>query len=330
MRNPYNNRTLSLVLAALLAVFLLTQFTQSGRPESTLRTQLVTLDTSQVSGITLHPPGEAEAIIFRASDGGWDVQQGEVTARADQAALDGLLSTLQGLKPQRLAARSAEQWDTFEVTDSLGTRVEVHGNEQTLADVYVGKFSVQATPPPPMQPGMPPVQQPQPKATSYVRLASEPEVYAVDGFLSSSFNRPFNSWRDREFLTLDPATVTEVDFAYPADSSFTLRQQDSVWMVGSESADSASVVNYLNQLGNLSSSDFNDTFSASGSPEFTATLQTAEGNVRIEGYAQDSTLVMRTDRRPAVFVDSERNGLFSRVFVGRGTLVSDTTDVAPE
>ena len=323
MHSPYNNRTLSIVFAVLLAVFLLTRFTQGGRQESNFRTQLVTLDTAQVSTITLRPPGDADAIVFQESEGNWRVQQGEVTAQADQSAVEGLLGTLLDLKPQRLAARSSEQWNTFEVTDSLGTRVEVSEGDQTVVDLFIGKFSIQATPPPPRQPGMPPMQQPQPKATSYVRLADEPEVYAVEGFLSSAFNRPFNSWRNREFLTVDPAKVNQVDFTYPADSSYTLRQQDSAWMVNDTEADSARVVNYFNQLQNLSSSDFNDTFSASGSPEFVATLQTTDGDVRIEGYTQDSTFVIRTNRRPEVFVNSDRDGLFSRVFVGRNALVKD-------
>ena len=319
MHSPYNNRTLSIVLVALLAIFLLTQFTQGGRPESNFRTQLVTLDTAQVTQITLHPPGETEAIVFQSAEEGWQVQQGGVTAQADPVAVDGLLATLLALKPQRLAARSSEQWDTFEVTDSLGTRVEITGDGQTLANLLVGKFSMQAPPPP--QPGMPPMQQPQPKATSYVRLADEPEVYAVEGFLSSAFNRPFNSWRDREFLTLEPDQVTQVSFSYPADSSFTLSYQDSVWTASGEVADSTEVANYLNQLRNLSSSDFNDAFSPSGNPQFAATLQTSEGSVRVEAYAQDSTLVMRTDRRPDVLINSERSELFSRVFVGKNALV---------
>ncbi|MGB3585878.1 MAG: DUF4340 domain-containing protein [Tunicatimonas sp.] len=324
MHKPYNNKILSITFGVLFVIYLATQFIGSEADERNFRTDLVTMDTTSVTRLVLNPK-EGEAVTFTQEQDNWQVSQGGKTAQADQQAVQSLLGTLLQLEPQRLAARSEEKWNTFEVTDSLGSRVQAYSGENLLADVYVGKFSLQQLPPQqPMQPGMPPMQQQRPKATSYVRLADEPEVYAVDGFLTTSFNQPFNSWRDRNFLQLEKEKISRISFQYPADSSFTLALTDSTWTVNGTPADSAQTAQYLNQLVRLTSSDFADDFNTQGqNPIFQARI---EGNnmspVTIEGYESNGSFVLRNSLKPDVLVSSDSSGLYARVFKGREGFIS--------
>jgi len=324
MHKPYNNKILSITFGVLLVLYLATQILGGEANERNFRTDLVTMDTALVNRIVLHPKG-GEEVVFTQQEDAWQVSQNGKTAEADQQAVHSLLGTLLQLEPQRLAARSEDKWDTFEVTESLGSRVQEYNGENLLADVYVGKFSLQQMPQQPMQPGMPPMQQQRPKATSYVRLADEAEVYAVDGFLTTSFNRQFNSWRDRNFLQLDKENISRISFRYPADSSFTLALTDSVWTINGTLADSAQTAQYLNQLARLTSSDFADDFNAQGqSPAFQARI---EGNnmspVTIEGYENEGSFVLRNSLKPDVLISSDISGLYARVFKGRDAFVNN-------
>ncbi|WKN42425.1 DUF4340 domain-containing protein [Tunicatimonas pelagia] len=323
MHKPYNNRILSITFGVLLVLYLVTQFTGGEANERNFRTDLVTMDTATVDRLVLNPK-EGGAVTFTQKDSAWQVAQGDKTAEADQQAVQSLLGTLLQLEPQRLAARSEEKWNTFEVTDSLGSRVQAYNGENLLADVYVGKFSLQQLPPQqPMQPGMPPMQQQRPKATSYVRLADEAEVYAVDGFLTTSFNQPFNSWRDRNFLQLEKENISRISFQYPADSSFTLALTDSIWTINGTLADSAQTAQYLNQITRLTSSDFADDFNAQGqSPSFQARIEGNNMNpVTIEGYQNNGSFVLRNSLKPDVLISSDSSGLYSRVFKGKENFV---------
>ncbi|MEM9829778.1 MAG: DUF4340 domain-containing protein [Bacteroidota bacterium] len=324
MHKPYNNKILSITFGVLLIAYLATQLTGGKANQRNFRTNLVTMDTATVNRIVLNPKG-GEAVTFNEADSTWQVSQGGVTAEADQQAVQSLLGTLLQLEPKRLAARSEEKWNTFEVTDSLGSRVQAYSGDNLLADVYVGKFSLQQMPQQPMQPGMPPQQQPRPKATSYVRLGNESEVYAVDGFLTTSFDRQFNSWRDRNFLQLEKENISRISFQYPADSSFTLALTDSVWTINGAPADSAQTAQYLNQLARLTSSDFADDFNAQGQrPAFQTRI---EGNsmspITIEGYENSGSFVLRNSLKPKVLISSDSSGLYSRVFKGSEDFVSN-------
>lgn len=321
MSKRFNNKTLFIVFAVLLAIFLLSKVLDFGKNDRNFRTDLVNIDTAQVTAILLYPKEDTSAIKLVKENDQWQAQKGGITAQADPQAVEGLLSTLLSLKPQRLASRSQEKWNTFEVTDSLGTRVKVMNNEQVIADLLIGKLSLQQMT---TQQNMPPMQQQQPKATSYVRLADEDEVYAVDGFLTTAFNRSFNNWRDRTFLKLAEDQVTKISFSYPADSGFVAVKADSIWKVGEAQVDSTQIVNYLSRLSSLNSADFADDFSAEGKqPQFKAIIEGDNlAQVSIEGYLSDSSFVLRSTQKPDIFVKSDSVGLFSQVFVGEEELLA--------
>ena len=237
MSNRFNNSILFVIFIVLFTFFLVSRVFFSDRKERNFRTQLVSLDTAQVTQIELFPQ-DAEKITLQKEGTQWTVQQGNITSPADQSAVKNLLTTLEDLKPQRLAATSEDQWEELGVTDSTATRVVVSANGQKVANVYIGKFNINASAQ--QQQPMNPMQRQMPSATSFVRVGNEEEVYAIDGYQTMSINRGFSSWRDRTFIKIPRGNISQLAFTYPGDSSFTASQTaDNNWVIDGIKADSS-------------------------------------------------------------------------------------------
>ncbi len=317
MSKKFNNRTLLLILIVLAGIFILSKTIFSGRNERNFRTRLLEMDTAKVSEIQLFPK-QGEAFKLIKLENSWKIQQGDAAYKADQNAVKNLLGTLLGMKPQRLAATSEEKWKAMEVTDSLATRVKVLEGSKETADLYIGKLNFSATRQQPM-----PGQQAMPNASTFVRVGNEDNVYVVDGFQTMAINTDFDSWRDRTFLKVNQADITQLAFMYPADSSFTLTKTNGQWMLDGTPADSAQMQNYLRTVANLSNGNFADSFSELGK---NAPFQlVVEGNnmeaATIKAFPQDSTFVLSSSQTPEVYFSSDSTGLFSQVFSGKNELL---------
>lgn len=321
MRKSFNNKILSVTFGVLLLLWLLARFFDQDEKVSNFRTDLVMLDTAVVSLLKVQAPNK-EAIRFEKTAQNWEIRQGDKIADADHQAIKRLLQTLDDLRPRRLAARSQDKWDRFEVNDSLGTRVQVYAGSDVLADLYIGKYSLMQVPAPS---GTMPMQPRAPQARSYVRMADEETVYAVDGYLSTSFNKSFNSWRNARFIKLDKNAIRTLAFSYPSDSSFTLKLKDDQWQMGEQVADSTKMLRYLNQLSSVTSRNFADDFSAEGKiPDYRLNIE-GEGMsaTTIHAYRQDDAYILWNTTRPDVFIRSDKNGVFSRLFKSKDELMAE-------
>jgi hypothetical protein len=328
MSKRFNNRTLLIVFVVLLGIFLVSKFFFSDRKERNFRTDLVTLDTAQVTNIQIYPKDE-EKITLQKESGQWTVQQGSISSQADQSAVMNLLTTLEDLKPQRLAATSKEQWSALDITDSAATRVVVAANGKEVADVYIGKFSINASAQQPMNPMQ--QQRQMPSATSFVRVGNEEEVYAIDGYQTMSINRGFSSWRDRTFIKLDQDNISQLAFTYAGDSSFTAaKTADAKWVIDGVQADSSEMVNYLRTISNLTNSNFADNFAAEGQNPLCKLAINGEDmeQVTIDCYRSDNGFVLTSTQRDRVYFSSDSSGVFSRVFVSKGELMPEEEEEA--
>ena len=327
MSKRFNNRTLVIIFVVLLGIFLVNRFFFSDRKERNFRTQLVELDTTQVTNIQLYPQNE-EKITLQKEAGNWTVQQGNITTQADQSAVRNLLATLEDLRPQRLAATSEEQWEELGVTDSAATRVVVSANGKEVADVYIGKFNINTNA---QQQPMNPMQQQMPSATSFVRLGNEEEVYAIDGYQTMSINRGFSSWRDRTFVKLDQDSITQLAFTYPGDSSFTAsKTADANWVIDGAAADSTEMVSYLRTVSNLSNSNFIDDYTTEGQNSLCQLTINGENieEVTIHCYRRDDGFVLTSSQRDGAYFSSDSTGLFSRIFISKGELLPEEEEEA--
>ena len=238
-----NNKTLVIIFGILLLIAAYMFFFQSGKHERTFREVLVDIDTSVVTEIIIQPKSKEhnEFKIFK-EDNNWKVTlPSGGTANVSAKQMTNLFSQLLAIQPKRLAARDEDKWNELQV-DSTGSRVQVfEGSDQTL-DLMIGRFSFQ-----------------QPRTmNTFVRLFNDKDVYEVDGFLDMTFNQGPNIFRDGTIINSDYNNWKQIQFVYPADSSFQLVNNGSYWLLNGIKTDSSKTINYLNRLRNLSNNSFVD------------------------------------------------------------------------
>jgi len=311
MSKKFDNRILFSVLILLVVVFLVARFLKTGKTEKSFKTELFTLDTADVSTILIYPKAEnLEEIRFSRDGINWTVTKGEITSDAGENSVKSLLAQLMEVKPKRLAARSKDKWEEFQLTDSLATRIKVieKGGKETI-DLMIGKFTYQ-------QSNNPYGGRGNIMGTTYVRLWDEEEVYAVDGFLSMSINREFSTWRDQRVVNTRKKDVTKLIFTYPADSGFIAIKKDTLWMINDYAVDSLAMDQFLSSLSYTNHSDFADDFKPLLNPDFQLTI---EGNnfspLSIQAFMlPDDQYVINSSLNPKSYFRSDIEGLFSRIF----------------
>ncbi len=309
------NRQLAAVLAGLIVLFLIVRWVKSDKEVSSFKTQLFVLDTAQVQTIKLYPQTEQQAEIqFNKDIGNWTVSKDGIQSTVPNNRIQNLLSELQRIKPQRLAARTEDKWSTYQVDDSLGTRVVLEDQSgHELVDLVIGKFSYRQLPQQqqnPMMGGQPNIQ-----AWTYVRNYDEVETYTTEGFLSMTFNQGFDSFRDKTLVKTPPGNITNVRIQTPESGSFTLQKLGNEWRMGDVIADSAKVATYLNQFRTLTGSEVDDRFSAGGTPPYQWTISGDNmADVSITAYPDGGQFKLRSSMNPSTTFTSDSTGVFSKIF----------------
>jgi hypothetical protein len=239
-----SNNLLGLVFVVLLLVVVILFFFDSGKNERTFREVLVDIDTSAVTQILIFSKANNyKPIKVFKQDDKWLVElKNGKSASVTEQKITQTLTELSSIIPKRLAARDKEKWGEFQV-DSTGTRVQVFEGDNHSLDIVIGRFNYQ--------------QQLQ-SVSTYVRLHKDADVYEVDGFLALTFNKDADAFRDGTMIKADSNIWTQLQFDYPADSSFTLNKINSRWYVNDIETDSAKTAEYLRKLSNLTQNSFAD------------------------------------------------------------------------
>jgi Domain of unknown function (DUF4340) len=317
MSSGFNNRRLLYLLLGLIAILFLTILIKIPKEKATLKSKIIEFDTSEVSKILLFPRiSNGKAVEFNKIKGKWTVQQGSIISATQEGAVQNLFGEVLNIKAQSLAAVSKSKWKEFELTDSLATHIKlIDIKGKILADLMIGKFNYK--------------QQDNPyggysgnnvQITSFVRLYSEQNVYAVDGLLPFSFNVKFDDWRDKTFIKSDKNDITGIKFTFPADSSYSLNKKDNVWKIADYVADSASIANYLVSLGSLNGENFKDDFKPVLSPVYQLSI---EGNnllnISIKCFKGDGKeeYILNSSLNPDVYFTSGKNGIFEKIFTSK-------------
>ena len=306
------NRLLLIVLGVLILVYLGNKFIGSDN-ERNFKEVLIELDTATVSKVVVMAKannGSAVSITKEGTD--WSVTNGTVSDKADMNMAKNMVVSLRKLEPQRLVANSSEKWEQYEVTDSLGTRVQLFNGEELLTDIIIGKFTfnLQAR-----------------TAATFVRLTDEEEVYSVDGFLSSTYNQEFNSFRDKTFVETVPENLTSLKFDYSGDSSFVLNKVADAWQVNGIAADSTAVAQYLNGLRRLDQRQFEDGFTTSETPTYTLTL---DGNnmssVVVRGFMKGEEVILNSSLNSDAYFQMGSLNVFDKLFVSAGKFLTEVEE----
>lgn len=309
-----NVKTLIIILVILGAIYYISTLT--GNKERSFREVLVSVDTANVTDIAIHTKDNTEITLSRTGNSQWDVSGNGKTYPADKSMVKNILGQYTKMEPKRVAATSEAKWDQYEVSDTTGTRVTLKDNGDKLAEVYIGKFSYSQ---PPQTGGQQQYQQQRGTMTSYVRLADENKVYAVDGFLKMAYQNDVNAFRNKSLVKVDKNDISKIDFTYP-DRKISLTKEDGKWLMNGVPADSAKTVKYLNKIYRLTSSNFVE--------PSTQKVSDATYRVKIEGSnfspieikafpAADSTInyVVTSSANPGAEFDGAKAKLFDKVFV---------------
>jgi hypothetical protein len=298
-----NNKALGLLFAVLLIVVALFVFLDSGKNERTFRDVLVNIDTTRVTEILIYPKSQnhREIKLFKSGDE-WKVNlaSGKIANVTDKRIRD-LFTQLLAIQPNRLAARDEAKWNEFQV-DSTGSRVKVVEGSDVTLDLIIGRFSFQ-----------------QPRTmNTFVRLYNDTDVYEVDGFLDMTFNQSENSFRDGTIINTDFNNWTQLQFNYPADSSFQLTKTGNNWLVNGVKADSSKTVNYLRRAANLSNSSFIDDVNSDdlNNPNYLLNITTSDLQfIEVKGYLDSTKYVVHSTENPEAFFDG--NSVGKTIFVSK-------------
>jgi hypothetical protein len=315
MFRKVNLRVLLFIFGALLAIAILSQVLEKKKGERSFRNELAAFDTAKVTGVIISDlKGENKSLELFKAGNQWKMKANGREYRTDADYISSLFQQLTQMKAERIAATSKEKWKEFEVTDSLALRITVKGKSKTLADLLVGKFSWQ----PPANP-----YDRQGKMTSYVRVADEKEVYAVNGFIRMNLSTDISRFRDKTIVRTETGSLKKLTFEYPADSSFVLEKQGNSWTIDGIPADSAKTSQYIHSLENMSGDDFADDATINGQAVYKLTLENSSAPpIELLAYAADSLngqLIISSLYRDTQF--SGENGLTGRIFKGKSSFL---------
>ncbi len=301
-----SNKTLGIIFVILALVTALVFLTDTGKKDRTFRKDLVAIDTAKVNEIIIYPKSQngKEVKLVKESDGWKVVLENGKKAPVLKNKVKGMFSQLLAVKPNRLVAREKDKWPAYEV-DSTATRVVVmEGGKKTL-DLVIGRFNFK-----------------QPRSMStYVRLFNDTDVYEVDGFLSMSFNRGANDFRDNVVINGNYKKWNRLIFDYPADSSFQMTKVKNRWTAGVEILDSAKTEQYLRKIAHINNSKFDDNINPEklGEPVYTLTIEGEDGkNIIVSAYVDSSKSVVTSSQNPGTYFNDKK--LVEKIFIGPGSL----------
>lgn len=302
------NKTLLLIFLTLLVVFLASQFAFE-KKKRTFKTELIQIDTSAITSILLYPKSDnQEEILLKKEKDFWAVSKGNVTNKANQGAVSSILRNLFLIKTKRVASKSRDKWSDYEVTETSGSRVKVYAGEKLLEDFILGRFNFN---------------QQTRQGISYVRLAGEDEVYAVEGFLSMTMGQGFDAYRNKEILKISKENLTRLSIN-SFDLTTVLQKGETNWTQDGGPVDSITLFNYLEGLQQIVGNSFADDFEDLQSNDLLFKTLTIEGNnlstpIIIKAF-RDTTrttpFIIQSSLNPNNYFESEENGVFEQLFGG--------------
>ncbi len=309
MFRKVNNKVLGFIFAILVIVVILLFLFEGGKNERTFREVLVDIDTTAVTEILIYPKSKehGELKLFKENDQ-WNVTlPAGGSAKVSDKRITDLFAQLLAIKPNRLAARDESKWNELQV-DTTGSRVKVYEGSKLALDIVIGRFAFK-----------------QPRSmNTFVRLYNDKDVYEVEGFLDMTFNQGANIFRDGTVIRSDINNWNQLQFSYPADSSFQLTKQGENWMVNGNIADSAKTVNYLRRLANLTHNQFIDTVTIEPeiTPTFSLSITTSDLDfIEVKGYQDSTSIFIHTSQNPEALFDG--TNLMKTIFVGKSNFMSN-------
>jgi hypothetical protein len=317
------NRTLILgvILMVALAIYLFLEYNQNN--EKNYRTQLPELDTATISQIVVTPPSGADQIVLIKDVHQWIVKSGDESYQADMNIIESLMQNLDQAGVKSVASTSSDNWEEFQISDDLGTRISFEKTDHAANDIVIGKFDyIQANNPNPK----PYSRQPQGEMLSYVRVDDEESVYAIDGMIALGLGKTINDYRDKRIINIQKESINKLEFKYTDKPGSQLERQNEKWMFpDGTAADSALMAKYLNSISRMRGKEFASTKQIPTDENASLTI-TYDGSkmLDVKMYLPDtsSTYIYSSQNPTNIFNDSDRK-LKEKLFVSEDYFIED-------
>ncbi len=322
MFNKLNTKWLVGIFAGLLLIVLLVTLNDKKATlnrNRSFRSQLTDFDSARVTSVVIYPKSQKDQIVLKKDGRSWSVQEGNKKYSADESAVKNAIENLISMTAIRMASRDKSSWKEFEVTDSSSTRVQVLTGKKVVADLFIGKFTYQQ----PKNANQYQYMRQRGTLTSYVRIAGDDAVYALDGLLSMTFNRQASDFRNRVIIKSEAKDWNKLSFAIPG-GSFNLIKQNEKWMIDGILADSASVAKYLNGIQNLSSVNYIDQPALDKTePDYTLSIEGAnlQNPIKIKAFRTDTAnmYALTSSMNEGSYFSGKQSGLFTKIFVDKNS-----------
>lgn len=301
----FSNKILIIILLALAVIFIATKLFRDPTRQSNLNVDVLVFDTTRIDRIEVQRDTHAVIELRRQGDE-WLVSHREVTSRAERAIIRNVLRSLSSLTPDRIVTRNADKWANYHVDDSLSIAVKTFSGNALLKDIFIGKQSGGKT---------------------YIRLGNQDEVYTVETYLRSTFDKDFSGWRDPSVLRIQRDQVQRITFHYPADSGFVIEKKDGTWMINANKADSAAVEKYLSALRSKDHREFIDDFQPKTDPDVTITFSGQNGDQVLKAWnTAFYEWVYNSSHQPEVYFADKKMNLARDILKGRQTFEPKEAD----
>lgn len=278
----FNNKILTIVFAGLLALLLFQKFVRKPEVRS-FKNELVSIDTSSIDKILFKPKGENTSIELKRANGAWQATSNGTAFNATGSSVASLLAPATNIKALQLVAKSQEKWSEYEVDDVNGKKIELYSGNSLQASFYVGRFNFN---------------QNTRSAKTYVRLNDDEDIYVVDGFLSMTYEKKLDDFRNKKLVNgMSTSNISKIEVSSPDYNGYIEKDLNNNWInKGNVTIDSSSVANYLNKIVNLTGNEI--------------VLKNDAENyalIKIEGGSQSQTISIFKTEDNRFFINSSTN-----------------------
>ncbi len=266
--NPKQLKRVVIVLAVVVAFWILAELLGGGANDMETAFVLPALEMSEIDAVTIVRPSGTNA-LEKVGDSTWTVNG----YPADEGSIQDLFAGLSDSSEAELVATGAALHGRMGVDSAEGIFLTLENDGEELATVVFGKRGSAYN-------------------TRYVRHEGEEYVYQYSGQLAGVVDRGETDWRDKTIVSIEPDSVGRV-VARRSEGGYTLTRGDDSWVIGGGApADSAAVHRMLNQYNSLQASGFASPAQVDSTdfnrPDRTVTLFGLEGET-LASLALDST-----------------------------------------
>jgi hypothetical protein len=279
---------LIVILVLLVAIGVLLELPRiASRPSSKV---FVSVSPSAAASIEISQG--TSSLALRDTPTGWTVSVNGGEYPADPARIDGILLITEKMEGEVVSV-NPENHPIFGVdraSATLATLTDEH--DSTLASILVGKPSRDFT-------------------STYVRLVHSEDVYAVTGFLKSSFRSDPDFYRKRTILSFQEADLETLKLVYPEKSLTFARDTlgEMALLQPKDSAfDSTSFKRAISTLSRLSATGFEDSADIEGTglrfPKLmlTAILRNGQFFTLSVGDLKDDSYYLMKEGDPTIYL----------------------------